>query len=53
MYVYKLEKCIPLFNRIRNRLKITERIENEIAFKAKKLPRHAYKWHHLKNYLLN
>ena len=53
IYVCKLEKCNPLFNRIKNRLKITERIENEIAFKAKKLPRHAYKWHHLKNYLLN
>ena len=25
----------------------------KIAFKAKKLPRHAYKWHHLKKYLLN
>ena len=30
-----LKKCNPLFNRIKNRLKITERIENEIAFKAK------------------
>ena len=53
IYVCKLEKCDPLFNRIKNRLKITERIENEIAFKAKKLPRHAYKWHHIKHYLLN
>ena len=53
IYVCKLEKCNPLFNRIKNRLKITERIENEIAFKAKKIPRHAYKWHHLKNYFLN
>ena len=48
IYVCKLEKCNPLFNRIKNRLKITERIENEIALKGKKIPRHAYKWHHLK-----
>ena len=53
IYVCKLEKCNPLFNRIKNRLQITERIENEIALKAKKLPKHAYKWHHLTNYLLN
>ncbi len=49
IYVCKLEKCNPLFNRIKNRLKITERIENEIAFKVKKIRRHAYKWHHLKS----
>ena len=33
--------------------KKTERYENEIAFKAKKIPRHVYKWHPLKNYLLD
>ena len=53
IYVCKLEKYNPLFYRIKNRLKITEHIENEIAFKTKKRPRHAYRWHHLKNYLLN
>ena len=36
IYVCKLEKCNCLFNRIKNRLIITEYIENEIAFKAKK-----------------
>ena len=30
---------------------ITERIENEISFNANKVPRHAYKWHHLKKLL--
>ena len=36
IYVRNLEKSIPLFNRIKNRLKITKRVEYEIAFKAKK-----------------
>ena len=53
IYVCKLEKCNPLFNRIKTRLRITEHMEHEIALKAKKLPRHTHKWHHLKNYLLN
>ncbi len=34
IYVCKLKKCDPLYYRIKNSLKITEHIENEIAFKA-------------------
>ena len=29
IYVCKLEKCDPLFNRIKNHLKVTEHIENQ------------------------
>ena len=36
IYVCKLEKCNPSFNRIKNRLKTTQHIEYEIALKAKK-----------------
>ena len=35
IYVYTLKKSTPLFNRIKNHLEITERIEYKIAFNAK------------------
>ena len=53
IYVCKLEKRNPSFDKIKNRLKITESIEKQIAYKTKKVPRHIHKWHHLKEYLLN
>ena len=53
IYVCKLEKRNPSFDKIKNRLKITESIEKQIAYKTKKVPRHLHKWHHLKEYLLN
>ena len=53
IYVCKLEKCIPLYNRFKNRLRITENIEKQIAIKAKKVQKHTHKWHHISNYLLN
>ena len=52
IYVCKLEKCLPLFNRLKNRLKITENIEKQIAIKSNKISKHTYKWHHITNYLL-
>ena len=36
IYVCKLEKCIPLFNRLKYCLRISENIEKRIAIKAKK-----------------
>ena len=50
--VCKLEKCLPLFYRLKNRLKITD-IEKQIAIKFKKISKHTYKWHHISNYLLD
>ncbi len=53
IYVCKLEKCIPNFCRLKNRLKITENIEQLIATKNEQKTKHTYKWHHLSNYILN
>ena len=53
IYVCKLDKSTPTFQRIKNRLRMTEHIEKQIAIKARKIPKHTYKWHHLKNYLLS
>ena len=53
IYVCKLENRNPSFDRIKNRLMITESIEKQIAYKTKKVPRHIHKWHHLKEYILN
>ena len=52
IYVCKLEKTTPDFARLKNRIKITEYIERQIAYKKNKVDRHDYKWHHLLNYLL-
>jgi hypothetical protein len=53
IYVCKLEKCMPNFYRLKNRLKITENIEQQIATKNEQTSKHTYKWHHLSNYILN
>ena len=53
IYVCKLENRNPSFDRIKNRLMITESIEKQIAYKTKKVPRYIHKWHHLKEYPLN
>ena len=52
IYVCKLEKCKPLFSRLKKRLKITENIEKQIAIKTNKISKHTHKWHHITNYLL-
>ena len=36
IYVCKLEKCIPLYSRFKNRLRITENIKNKSQPKLKK-----------------
>jgi len=51
IHVCRLEKNIPVFTRLKNRLKITENIERHIAFKNNKMEKHEYKWHHFINYL--
>ena len=52
IYACKLEKCLPNYNRLINRLKITESIEREIAWKSeRKNTVHVHKWHHLMEYL--
>ena len=52
IYICKLEKCLPIYNRLINRLKITESIEREIAWKSeRKNTVHIHKWHHLMEYL--
>jgi hypothetical protein len=52
IYTCKLENCLPLYNRLINRLKITESIEREIARKSeRKNTIHIHKWHHLIEYL--
>ena len=52
IYASKLEKSLPLYNRLINRLKLTESIEREIARKSeKKITVHTHKWHHLMEYL--
>ena len=53
IYVCKLEKKVPVFNRFKNRLKITESIERQIAFKNNQMEKHEYKWHHLLNYIID
>ena len=53
IYLSKLEKCMPNFCRLKNRMKITENIEQQIATKNDQIIKHTYKWHHLFNYLLN
>ena len=53
IYVCKLEKNVPIISRFKNRLKITENIERNIAFKNMQMKKHEYKWHHLLNYLLD
>ena len=53
IYVCKLEKKVPIFNRFKNRLKITENIERQIAFKNNQMKKHEYKWHHLLKYLIS
>ena len=52
IYVCKLEKCNPSYHRLKNRLKITEIIEREIAYKKDRLQKHNFKWHHLINMVL-
>jgi len=53
LHMCKLEKSIPQFARFKNRLKITESIERQIATKStKKRLAHEYKWNHLNNFLL-
>ena len=54
IYMCKLEKTTPVYSRLKNRLKITESIEKEIAKKTtKKAKQHTYKWHHIMEYLLD
>ena len=54
IYICKLEKSIPTYRRLKNRLKITESIEREIARKTlNKTKQHTYKWHHLMEHLLD
>jgi len=52
IFVCKQEESPPLYHRLKNRLRITEKIEKMIAFKKRKLTEHEYKWHHLTNYLM-
>jgi len=51
IYVCKLEGSVPSYNRLINRLKITENIEEQIAYKKGKLATHVHKWFHLINYV--
>ena len=52
IYACKLEKCFPTYKRLINRLKITESIEREIAWKSeRKNTVHIHKWHHLMEYI--
>jgi len=53
IHICKLEKSLPHFARFKNRLKITENIERQIATKStKKKLAHEHKWNHLLEYLL-
>jgi hypothetical protein len=51
IYVCKLEESVPSYTRLINRLKITENIEEQIAYKRNKITTHVHKWYHLINYV--
>ena len=54
IYICKQEKSIPIYRRLKNRLKIMESIEREIARTTlNKTKQHTYKWHHLMEHLLD
>ena len=53
IYVCKLEESQPTYNRIKNRLKITESVERKIAYRKDRLLQHNHKWHHLINEVLS
>lgn len=51
IYVCKLEGSVPSYTRLINRLKITENIEEHIAYKRDRMTTHIHKWYHLINYV--
>ena len=53
IYMCSLNDILPCYNRLKNRLKITENIERAIASHHNKQKRHTFKWNHLLNHLLN
>ena len=54
IYICKLEKSNPVYNRLVNRLKITECIESKIAMKSStKTITHTHKWNHLIEHIID
>ena len=53
IYVCKLEGTLPLYTRLVNRLKITEYVEKNIAYRKGQtaIDMHTHKWHHLINHV--
>ena len=52
IYTSKLEKTMPTYNQLRNKLKLTESIEQDIARRNGKTKTHNYKWNDVVNHLL-
>ena len=53
IYMSSLKEQHPTYQQLKNRLKITESIEESIAHKKGKIEKHLYKWYHLINYALD
>ena len=53
IYMSSLSEQRPIYQQLKNRLKITESIEESIAHKKGKIEKHLYKWYHLINYALD
>jgi len=52
IYVSSLKEKKNVYQQLKNRLKITESIEESIAFRKNKLEKHTQKWFHLINHVL-
>ena len=53
IYVSSLREEPPNYQHLKSRLKVTESIEENIAYKKGKLEKHLFKWYHLINYVLD
>jgi hypothetical protein len=52
IYTCSIKEEMPIYRRLKYRIKMTESIERNIALRKKKMDRHSYKWNHLIEYLL-
>jgi len=53
IYVSSLKEKKTVYQQLKNRLKITESIEESIAFRKNKLEKHTHKWFHLINHVFD
>ena len=52
IYTCSLKEEMPIYRRLKYRIKMTECIERNIALKKKSMDKHSYKWNHLIEYLI-